>query len=119
MMVQKIAGDTARGETEAGWQEAEALFATLKPEELTDPSLPAQDLIYRLFHEGGVALDGDAQLLRDECTCSRERLVGTLQGMADESLRDMVEPDGSLSVDCQFCSRHYRIEIEEVTQATN
>ncbi|MEL6691400.1 MAG: Hsp33 family molecular chaperone HslO, partial [Pseudomonadota bacterium] len=48
----------------------------------------------------------------DVCTCSRERLVGTLQGMADESLRDMVEPDGTLKVDCQFCSRQYIIPIE-------
>lgn len=119
MMIQKIAGDVARGDTEDGWREAEALFSTLDAVELTDPGLPTTDLVYRLFHEGGVALDGDAQALRDECTCSRERLVGTLQGMADESLRDMVEPDGNLQVDCQFCSRQYRIGIDEVTEAAN
>jgi len=119
MMIQKIASDQARGDTLSGWQEAEALFATLTDQELTDPALPAQDLIYRLFHEGGVALDGDAQALYDECTCSRERLVGTLQGMSDEALREMVEPDGVLGVDCQFCSRHYRIGIDEVTQAVH
>lgn len=119
MMLQKIAGDAARGDTQDGWREAEALFTTLRPEELTDPGLPAGELVYRLFHEGGVALDGDAQLLRDTCTCNRERLVGTLQGMADEALRDMVEPDGTLKVDCQFCSRQYTIGIEEVTEAAH
>ncbi|MEO0608093.1 MAG: Hsp33 family molecular chaperone HslO [Pseudomonadota bacterium] len=119
MMIQKIAGDLARGDTEDGWREAEALFATLTDEELTDPALPAADLVYRLFHEGGVAMDSDAQVLDDICTCNRERLVGTLQGMADESLRDMVEPDGTLKVDCQFCARSYIIPIEDVTRATN
>lgn len=119
MMVQKIAGDIARGDTEDGWREAEALFATLTDEELTDPALPATDLVYRLFHEGGVAMDADAQVLNDVCTCNRERLVGTLQGMADESLRDMVEPDGTLKVDCQFCSRQYVIPIDDVTSAAN
>jgi molecular chaperone Hsp33 len=119
MMVQKIAGDMARGDTEDGWREAEALFSTLTDEELTDPALPATDLVYRLFHEGGVAMDADAQKLDDICTCNRERLVGTLQGMADESLRDMVEPDGTLKVDCQFCSRQYVIPIDEVTRAAN
>ncbi len=119
MMVQKIAGDMARGDTEDGWREAEALFSTLTDEELTDPALPATDLVYRLFHEGGVAMDADAQALDDVCTCSRERLVGTLQGMADESLRDMVEPDGTLKVDCQFCSRQYVIPIDEVASAAN
>ena len=119
MMIQKIAGDDARGDTDEGWREAEALFSTLTVEELTDPALPAPDLVYRLFHEGGVAMDTDAQALDDVCTCSRERLVGTLQGMADESLREMVEPDGTLKVDCQFCSRSYTIPIEEVTRAAN
>ena len=104
---------------EDGWREAEALFSTLTDEELTDPALPATDLVYRLFHEGGVAMDSDAQELDDVCTCNRERLVGTLQGMADESLRDMVEPDGTLKVDCQFCSRQYVIQIDEVTRAAN
>ncbi|MEM9180955.1 MAG: Hsp33 family molecular chaperone HslO [Pseudomonadota bacterium] len=119
MMIQKIAGDEARGDTEEGWREAEALFSTLTLEELTDPALPAPDLVYRLFHEGGVAMDSDVQVLDDVCTCSRDRLVGTLQGMADESLREMVEPDGTLKIDCQFCSRSYSIAIEEVTRATN
>ncbi|MEL6827388.1 MAG: Hsp33 family molecular chaperone HslO [Pseudomonadota bacterium] len=119
MMIQKIAGDEARGDTEEGWREAEALFSTLTLDELTDPALPATDLVYRLFHEGGVAMEPDAQVLDDICTCNRERLVGTLQGMADESLRDMVEPDGTLKVDCQFCSRTYTIDIEEVTSAAN
>lgn len=119
MMIQKIAGDEARGDTEDGWREAEALFSTLTLEELTDPALPAPDLVYRLFHEGGVAMESDAQVLDDVCTCNRDRLVGTLQGMADESLREMVEPDGTLKIDCQFCSRSYSIAIEEVTRATN
>jgi molecular chaperone Hsp33 len=119
MMIQKIAGDEARGDTDEGWREAEALFSTLSEEELTDPALPAQDLVYRLFHEGGVAMESDVQALDDLCTCSRERLVGTLQGMADESLREMVEPDGTLDVNCQFCSRAYKIPIEEVTRAAN
>ncbi|MEL7547533.1 MAG: Hsp33 family molecular chaperone HslO [Pseudomonadota bacterium] len=118
LMIQRIAGDDARGDTEDGWREAEALFATLKDEELIDPSLPGDQLLYRLFHEGGVTMD-PIELLSDACTCNRERLIGTLQAMSDESLREMVEPDGTLGVDCQFCSRHYTIAIEEVTNATS
>ncbi|MEM8615508.1 MAG: Hsp33 family molecular chaperone HslO [Pseudomonadota bacterium] len=119
LMVQRIAGDEARGDTEDGWQEARALVSTVSSEELLDPSLPSEELVYRLFHEGGVALDNDRQSLRDECSCSRERLVGTLSSMADEALRDMVEPDGNLQVDCQFCSRRYTIAIDEVTRAVS
>jgi molecular chaperone Hsp33 len=59
------------------------------------------------------------QLLRDECTCNEERLKKTLSGMADEALHEMVEPDGTLKIDCQFCARHYDIPIEAVTGAPN
>jgi molecular chaperone Hsp33 len=59
------------------------------------------------------------QPLLDICTCSRERLIGTLQGMADDSLRELVEPDGTLGLDCQFCSRHFTIPIEDVTGSTS
>ncbi|MEO1641774.1 MAG: Hsp33 family molecular chaperone HslO [Pseudomonadota bacterium] len=119
MMIQKIAGDESRGDTEEGWRQAEAYFSTLSDGELVDPGLPTQELLYRLFHEVGVTMDEDPQMLVDQCSCSRERLVGTLEGMADESLRDMVEPDGTLKVDCQFCSRQYVIGIDEVTQAVS
>ena len=119
MMIQRIAPDDARGDTEEGWRQAEAYFSTLSDEELIDPALPSNELLYRLFHEVGVTMDETPQYLSDECSCSRERLVGTLKGMADESLREMVEPDGTLKVDCQFCSRSYTIPIEDVTSAVS
>ncbi|MDJ0922576.1 MAG: Hsp33 family molecular chaperone HslO [Henriciella sp.] len=119
MILQRIAGDEARGDTDEGWREAEAKFATLSADELLDPALPAEQLIYRLFHEGGVTMDAVPQPLVDACTCNRQRLVDTLSGMSDEALYDMVEPDGTLGVDCQFCSRHYSIPIEDVTSKTS
>ena len=116
MMLQRIAGDMSRGETQDGWREAEALFATLTADELLDPALPAEQLLYRLFHEGGVSMD-EPEILADSCTCNQERLVATLSGMSDEALHDLVEPDGTLSIDCQFCGRHYDIPIGDVTGA--
>ncbi len=118
MLIQRIAGDDARGETDEGWREAEALFATLTAGELTDTGLPVTELLYRLFHEQGVTLEG-AMPVADRCTCNQERLVSTLRQMPDESLRDLVEPDGTLSIDCQFCARHYTIGIAEVTGPVN
>lgn len=118
MLVQRIAGDDARGETDEGWREAEALFATLSPGELIDTGLPVTELLYRLFHEQGVTLEG-AMPVADKCTCSEERLVTTLSQMPDESLRELVEEDGNLSIDCQFCGRHYNVDISRVTGPVN
>lgn len=118
MLVQRIAGDDARGETDEGWHEAEVLFSTLTPAELIDPGLPMTELLYRLFHEQGVTLESGMTVL-DQCTCSEERLVTTLGQMPDESLRELVEEDGNLSIDCQFCARHYKVDISRVTGPVN
>ena len=118
MMVQKIANDDARGDTDDAWREAEALFATLTDAELADPDLPMQDLLFRLFHERGVTME-TPQALDDRCTCNQDRLLDTLRQMPDESLKEMVEPDGTLAIDCQFCNRHYAIPIEDVTGNPN
>ena len=114
MMVQRIAGDENRGDTTEVWREAEALFGTLSDAELVDPDLAVPDLLFRLFHEQGVRMEDRVGLL-DSCTCNEERLVETLKGMPDNALREMVEPDGTLAIDCQFCARHYAIPIEKVT----
>lgn len=118
LMIQRVAGDEQRGDTEDGWREAQALFSTLTPEELRSEAIAAPELLYRLFHEGGVRMQ-EPELLTDRCSCNEERLRHTLSSMPDESLHEMVEPDGMLRVDCQFCARHYDIPIDAVTDGTN
>jgi len=118
MLIQRIAGDEARGDTGEGWREAEALFNTISPGELTDAGLPMPDLLFRLFHEQGVRLEGSIPVV-DQCTCNEERLVSTLNQMPDESLHELVEEDGTLSIDCQFCGRHYTVDIARVTGPVN
>ena len=113
MLLQRIAGDDARGHNDDVWDEARALFATLTDGELADPDLPAEDLLYRLFHESGVRFDV-TKVLRDECTCSEERLRGTLSSMPAEQLLEMAEGDGALGIDCQFCARHYDIPVADI-----
>ena len=55
------------------WRRAMLLMATCRPEELTDPTLSAHDLLYRLFHEEGVRVY-DPLPLRAQCRCSDERV---------------------------------------------
>ena len=77
MLLQKIAGDDARGDTEDDWNAARAIFGTLTDGELADPDLSADALLFRLFHETGVRLEESTDL-SDTCTCNAERLRDTL-----------------------------------------
>lgn len=115
IVIQQIAADDSRGNTDDAWETAKALFHTVEDSELIDPMLPPDRLLYRLFNEPGVRLE-TAYRVTDACSCNEERLKQTLRGMPDDALRDLVEPDGRLAIDCQFCNRHYAIPIEQVTE---
>ena len=113
MLLQQIAGDDARGTTDDAWNEARALFGTISDVELVDPELSSDQLLYRLFHETGVRSDA-LMTVKDACTCNEDRLRGTLASMPQAELAEMADA-GILSVDCQFCARHYEIPYADVT----
>jgi len=116
MLMQRVAADHARGDTAEDWSRASHLFATLTDAELIDPALPADRLLYRLFHEEGVRMSAPAPL-QDRCTCNEGRLTNVMAQFPKEELRDLVEPDGYLHARCQFCSRAYQIAPEKVGAA--
>ena len=109
MLIQNIAEDDARGSTREGWERAEMLFSTLGEDELVDPQIPPETLLYRLFHEEGVRLF-TAKPLRAFCRCSEAGVVGMLRSFPEADRADMVEADGSIHVTCEYCSRVYDVE---------
>lgn len=114
-LIQRIAGDDARGDTEDDWNTAEILFQSVYDSELLDPDLSVGRVLYRLFHERGVRFESPTSV-QDACTCSEERLRKTLESMPDEGLIEMAAEDNSsdLKADCQFCGRKYRIPLTDV-----
>jgi molecular chaperone Hsp33 len=95
------------GEDDENWNRARHLAATVEDHELTDPMLAPERLLYRLFHEEGVRVVPAAGLA-EACRCSRERIALYLQRFGAAELAELREPDGSLTVTCEFCSRKYR-----------
>ena len=113
MMLQNVAEDDARGSTQDVWERAEALFATLADDELVDPLVPPETLLFRLFHEDGVRLE-QARPLHAFCRCSEERIVTVLKSFDADERQDMVEADGKIRVTCEYCSRVYAFAPETV-----
>jgi molecular chaperone Hsp33 len=112
-LIQQVAPDDPRGDTEEAWSRAQILFDTLTDAELADPALPAERVLYRLFHEDGVRAAPPHPLV-DKCTCDEARLVGVMQRFTATQLSDLVEPDGLLHARCQFCGRLYLLKPEDV-----
>lgn len=114
LLIQNIAGDAqARGEAEDAWVRAQALFETIGEDELVDPTIAADLLLYRLFHEDGVRLFRP-KALRAFCRCSPERILNLLRTFPPEERGDMVEADGKIRVTCEYCSRVYDVAPDAV-----
>ena len=108
-MIQMVAGDDARGSTEEAWERAEALFTTIADDELIDPQVPAETLLFRLFHEDGVRLEA-ARALEARCRCSEERVRGMLDSFPEAERAEMVEDDGMIHVTCEYCAKVYDLK---------
>lgn len=93
------------------WNEAVSLINTVDTDELTDPQVPVERLLFRLFHERGVRIY-ESQAILDKCNCSRDKIKGVLSGFTAQEIRDS-EEDGAVSVTCEFCSTVYRYELSE------
>ncbi len=114
MLIQNISGDSdARELTDDAWVRAQALFETIGEDELVDPTVPAERLLFRLFHEDGVRLF-QPKPLEAFCRCSTERILNVLRSFPAEERSDMVEQDGVIRVTCEYCSRVYDVSPEAV-----
>lgn len=99
------------GEEADAWAEATSLVSTVQDHELIDPDVPAERLLYRLFHERGVRVY-DPKPVREQCSCSRDRIQGVLSSFSAEEITDSIE-DGEISVTCEFCGQKYSFDPQE------
>jgi len=103
--------DTAdKMSSEEDWNRARILAGTVRDEELLDPMLAPEQLIYALFHEERVRAF-KAQPLKFHCGCSRERVKTMLDSFGADEIRNMTE-DGKIRVTCEFCNTRYDFDPE-------
>lgn len=101
--------------TDDAWDEARSLVETIDTDELTDPQVAIERLLYRLFHERGVRVY-EPQTVFDRCSCSRDKIKGVLAGFTAEEI-EATQEDGQIAVTCEFCSTTYRYEVAEFAPA--
>lgn len=97
--------------TDNAWLEATTLMATIDDDELIDPTVGSERLLFRLFHEHGARVFAGVTVL-DDCSCSRDRIAGVLGGFTAEEIRQSTE-GGVIKVNCEFCSQEYRFDPSE------
>jgi molecular chaperone Hsp33 len=107
-----FAGEMAVEAQDDAWRRALVLLGTCTDDELTEPDLASETLLFRLFHEDGVRIY-PTQPLEARCRCSRERIEGVLKTLPRDDLEHL-EVDGKVGVTCEFCSTHYEFTDAEI-----
>jgi len=92
------------------------LTDTIKLEELT--TLPANDVLWRLYHEEEVTLY-DPQDVMFKCTCSRERCAGALRTLPDEEIDSILAEEGEIDMHCDYCGNHYLFNSMDIAEIRN
>ncbi len=100
------AADILQGAESEDWNRANHLLATVEEIELIGPTLAPTELLVRLFHEEQPRVF-DPQRVEFGCTCTEDRVRGTLSIYSQKDIAHMTTEDGRVTADCQFCGAHY------------
>ncbi|MEQ9519434.1 MAG: Hsp33 family molecular chaperone [Parvibaculum sp.] len=102
--------DETRGlsDEERNWEHAAILLDTVTDEELLDPDVTADRLLFRLYHEDGVRAYPPSAV-QFGCRCSRERIEGVLGTFGADDIEHMTQ-NGMIETKCEFCAEVYEFD---------
>jgi molecular chaperone Hsp33 len=109
LLLQRLPGHT--DDDDDLWNRVNHLARTVEAEELL--SLDSETLLHRLFHEETVRLfEPDPVAFR--CSCSHERTLAALEAIGKDECYSILDEQGSINMDCQFCHANYRFNRNDI-----
>lgn len=92
------------------WEHVSVLGESLRHDELVDPGLSLEELVWRLYHEEDKVLIIPGAKLGKGCRCSVAHFEDVLSRFPKEDRREMANDEGIILVDCAFCSKVFPIQ---------
>lgn len=96
------------------WDHVRMLAETTRIEELTDPALSLETLIWRLFNEEDEVRVMASTSLSRGCRCDVAHIGRVIAKFPEDERTAMAGDDGLIRVDCAFCARNFPITLEQV-----
>ena len=93
------------------WEHVAILAGSTRHDELVDPTLSLEEIVWRLFHEEREVRVEKGAHLRRGCRCSVEHYERVLARFPEDELAEMRDDAGKILVDCAFCSRLFEINL--------
>lgn len=93
------------------WEHVAVLAGSTKHDELIDPDLSLEALVWRLFHEEQeVRVEPGLELSRG-CRCSIDHYRSVIAQFPESERAEMRDEAGLIVVDCAFCSKLFEIDV--------
>lgn len=92
------------------WNRVQHLAGTVTAAELLD--LQAVTLLQRLFVEEDVRLFNGREV-QAFCSCSQTNVSNMLQMLGLDEVQSILQEQGSVEIQCDFCNKHYVVDEEE------
>lgn len=93
------------------WEHVSILAGTTGTDELCDPALPLEEIVWRLFHEEDQVLIESGAPLAKGCRCDPAHIRDVISKFPAEDRADMADESGDIVVDCEFCSRRFPVSL--------
>ncbi len=75
-----------------------------------------EEMMERLLGDLRLAILPEIQMVRFDCSCSFDRVLGALKMLGKAELQDMIEKDSGAEATCQFCGEVYRATEGELAR---
>ena len=98
------------------WERLLLHISSLDDFELVDLGLPAETLLWRLFHEDEVRVH-PAEALTFRCGCETARIASILRAYAPSEREGLADPDGVIRAKCEFCGAVHEIRPGDLVPA--
>lgn len=97
------------------WEHVRVLAETLTADELADPMLPLEEIVWRLFHEEEQVRIENGAALAKSCRCDPDHIRGVIARFPADERAEMVDDSGNIVVNCEFCSRTFPISLASLS----
>ena len=91
------------------WEHIAVLAGSIRHDELLDPELSQEAIIWRLFHEEDKVRIEPRAVVKKGCRCSAEHYEDVIGRFPEADRADMRDENGLIMVDCAFCSKQFAI----------
>ena len=91
------------------WEHVAIMAGSIRHDELLDPVLSLEAIVWRLFHEEEEVRIQRGALIARGCRCSVEHYEEVIARFPEADRTDMRDDQGLILVDCAFCSKQFAI----------